>query len=210
MQTYIGIIDLGLGNINSIRNAFRYLGYDSLVIKEPSNISLRHLILPGVGNFGQASNSLTDDWRVFLYDHVKKGDYLLGICLGMQLLFRSSEESNGKGLAFFNEDIKSLNINNKDLILPRIGWRLVKYPKNYKGKIGYPGQITKYYFVHSYGFINSNFLNKDNYQIVEEVEDNLNVAASIEKDNILGMQYHPEKSSFFGLNTLKNYIIQNK
>ena len=205
MHNLVGIIDLGIGNIRSISNAINYLGYDYKILKKPSK-SCSHLILPGVGNFGEGSLLLTDEWRSLIYSHVDKGDLIMGICLGMQLLFNSSEESSGNGLGLISGKITILKNDNKDFFLPRIGWRLVFYPENYKGILGLANQKSKYYFVHSYGLIKNLINKKIDFQVVEEIQDNLGVAASVEKENIIGVQYHPEKSGLFGLDILKNFI----
>ena len=205
MHNLVGIIDIGIGNIKSISNAVNYLGHDFEILKKPSE-SCSHLILPGVGNFGEGSTLLTDEWRSMIYSHVKKGNLIMGICLGMQLLFNSSEESTGNGLGLLSGKITILKNDNKDFFLPRIGWRLVSYPENYKGILGTSNQKSKYYFVHSYGLIKNLINKKIDFQIVEEIQDNLGVAASVEKENIIGVQYHPEKSGLFGLDILKNFI----
>lgn len=208
MKSRVGIINAGIGNIKSIANALKYIGYDSEIIQlsDVKNNSYSHMFLPGVGSFETGSKLLNDDWRQFIYSHINAGNFLLGICLGMQLLFNSSEESPGEGLKLINGRIKKLPDKEDTLALPRIGWRLVDFGKDYMGNLGAPSQKSKYYFVHSYGFFENEECDVNSNFIVKEIQDNIDVVASIEKENIFGVQYHPEKSSIYGLEILSNFL----
>lgn len=208
MKSKVGIINAGIGNINSISNALKYIGYDSKIIQlsESKGESFSHIFLPGVGSFETGSKLLNDDWREFIYSHINSGNYILGICLGMQLLFNSSEESPGDGLKLINGTINKLPEKKNILAIPRIGWRLVDFGNDYRGNLGVPNQKSKYYFVHSYGFFHSEESEVSSNFIVKEIQDNIDVVASIEKENIFGVQYHPEKSSIYGLEILSNFL----
>tara|TARA_A100001388_G_C28732784_1_gene482394 strand:- start:189 stop:821 length:633 start_codon:yes stop_codon:yes gene_type:complete len=203
----IGIINIGIGNTKGAYNAIKYIGHDVNLVDKKEIKDYSHIIFPGVGNFQAGTKALTPEWREEIKNFIKKGDFFMGICLGMQLLFNKSEESEGEGLGIIKGEIKSIqSICKTKITLPRLGWKLVNYDQEYQGKLGAPGQKSKYYFVHSYALL-PDFHEKQNDEfIVEQVEDGYRVAASIEKNNIIGVQYHPEKSSMFGLEILNNFV----
>lgn len=206
----LAILDLGVGNIRSVFNACSYVGTTPTVIDSSAlNKKFSHVILPGVGNFGQGSLALTGDVRRYLSEHVSSGNALLGICLGMQLLFDCSQEAEGAGLGLIPGTISKLDVFDQSLQLPRLGWKQVNYNDEYSGKLALPSQRSKYYFVHSYGFVPSeveiSHLGLKNY-IAFDTTDGINVTATIEYNNIYGVQFHPEKSSVFGLDLLSLFL----
>ena len=209
-MTSVGVINIGIGNTKGVYNAVKYIGYDVSLISSNKLEDFSHIIFPGVGNFEAGANALTPLWREEIKKFINKGNFFMGICLGMQLLFEKSEESEGEGLGIIQGEIKSIQkISTKQIQLPRLGWKLVNYDEDYKGRLGNPGQKSKYYFVHSYGLLpDMHKLKKDEF-IVEQIENGCKIAASIEKNNIFGVQYHPEKSSIFGLDVLNNFIKLN-
>ena len=209
-MTSLAILDLGVGNIRSVFNACSYLGTPPTVIDSSSlNNKFSHVILPGVGNFGQGSAALTDNIRCYLSEHISTGNALLGICLGMQLLFDCSHEAEGEGLGFIPGTISKLDVFDQSLQLPRLGWKQVNYNDDYSGQLALPSQRSRYYFVHSYGFVPSeaeiSHLDLKNY-IAFDTTDGVNVTATIEYNNIYGTQFHPEKSSVFGLDLLNSFL----
>ena len=202
----IAIIDYDAGNIKSVEKAVGYLGRDCVTTRDPEVIlSADHVILPGVGAFGDAMGRLKE---YGLSDTIKKacdkGTPFLGICLGLQLLFESSEEAPGvEGLGILKGRIKRLpdkDTGGNKLKVPNIGWNSLELKNEgrlFKGiKDG-----SFVYFVHSY------YLDADDKSIVRaSIEYGTTVDASVEAGNIFACQFHPEKSSETGLTILENFI----
>ena len=209
MDKKIIIIDYDIGNILSIKNAISHHGYNAIVTRDKKEIqSASHIILPGVGAFPAAMKKLQKFELIDPILEIKKNNnsYLLGICLGMQLLFSESEEFElTNGLNLINGKIKKLdkfclNFNYK---LPNIGWRNCIVDTNNKIKIleGI-SSIDKFYFVHSYGLKN---FDKD-INISESKYKDITFPAVINSQNIYGCQFHPEKSGPQGLKIIKNFL----
>ncbi len=198
----VAIIDYDAGNVKSVEKAVAALGKHAILTGNPEEIlSAEHVILPGVGAFGDAMKKLN---QYGLVDTIKKviekQTPFLGICLGLQLLFESSEESPGvAGLGILPGKI--LRIPEKDdLKIPHIGWNSLSYPNQGRLFQGVPEQ-SYVYFVHSY------YLQADEPEIVKAVtEYGTSIHASVEKDNIFACQFHPEKSSEVGMTILKNFL----
>ena len=203
------IIDYGLGNILSIKNAVSYLGYDVIVSKNIEKIkNASHIILPGVGAFPTAIKKLKDiNLMDSLHEAKENNAFILGICLGMQLLFTNSEEfelTNGinliKGnivkLDKFDSSFKSK--------LPNIGWRKCEIvPSNKDIKILKDiSPLDKFYFVHSYGLVNY----EKKLNVSKSVYKNIEFPAVVNFENIYGCQFHPEKSGPQGLKIIKNFL----
>jgi glutamine amidotransferase len=197
----VGILNYGMGNLGSIKNALNYLNIKNAVINDFKVIKkYDSLILPGVGAFPKAMEMIKK--KNFLYEIQNhcliKKKKILGICLGMQILLSSSEEiKTTKGLNFINGDVKYLNL--KKNYVPHVGWSQLNYNKN----IPLFKKIDKrsfYYFDHSYYF----YLKK-NKNIVAEISYEKKIAAVISKENIFGVQFHPEKSQKSGLTLLENF-----
>lgn len=195
----ITIIDYGMGNLKSVENALHLLEIDCKITNDKNDIlNSKGIILPGVGAFPDAINNIRElGLDEVIEEAVKKGTPLLGICLGMQLLFESSEEgTSSRGLGLLKGKIEKLQV---DLKVPHMGWNSL----NYEVKSPILKDIEEgshVYFVHSY------------YAVIEEAE-NLNAYANygvkvpgvVSKDNIYGIQFHPEKSGDIGLKMLKNF-----
>lgn len=198
----IAIIDYDAGNIKSVEKAVQYLGKEVSVTRDPEEI-LRadHVILPGVGSFGDAMQKLHDYQLINVIQQVvASGTPFLGICLGLQLLFDESEESPGvKGLGILPGKIVKIPDTN-GLKVPQIGWNSLRYPS--EGKLFRDVKEGSYvYFVHSY------YLQADEKEIVKAVtEYGVEVEASVEKGNVFACQFHPEKSSDAGLRILQNFL----
>ena len=198
----IAIIDYDAGNIKSVEKAVQYLGKEVSVTRDPEEI-LRadHVILPGVGSFGDAMQKLHDYQLVNVIQQVvASGTPFLGICLGLQLLFDESEESPGvKGLGILPGKIVKIP-DAYGLKVPQIGWNSLRYPS--EGKLFRDVKEGSYvYFVHSY------YLQADEKEIVKAVtEYGIEVEASVEKGNVFACQFHPEKSSDAGLRILQNFL----
>ncbi|MGN1147192.1 MAG: imidazole glycerol phosphate synthase subunit HisH [Lachnospiraceae bacterium] len=198
----IAIIDYDAGNIKSVEKALHALGEEAVVTRDEQTIlSAEKVILPGVGAFGDAMGKLHQYGLVSVIKQVvEKKTPFLGICLGLQLLFESSEESPGvDGLGILKGKI--LRIPEKDgLKVPHIGWNSLTYPHQGRLFQGIPEE-SYVYFVHSY------YLAAEDESIVmAATEYGTYIHASVEKDNVFACQFHPEKSSDTGLQILKNFV----
>ena len=205
-KTKICIVDYGFGNIASIENALNYLKFDYSTLKIPGDLgNFSHLILPGVGSFEAGISKLKKlGWESKIKDFVKKGGYLFGICLGMQLLFKygTNEKTNQviEGLDFFDGECKKFfqkNENNK-LPLPHVGFNQVNHgdTRIWNG-IKNP---SYFYFIHSYRVSYAeNLINYAKTYYGEEF------ISFVEKSKVFGSQFHPEKSHLIGLNLLQNF-----
>lgn len=202
----IAIIDYDAGNIKSVEKAIQDLGEEAVVTRDREVIlSADGVILPGVGAFGDAMGRLHEYGLVdVIHECVAKKIPFLGICLGLQLLFESSEESPGvAGLGVLEGKIVRLPAES-GLKIPHIGWNNLKFPR--KGKLfeGVP-EDSYVYFVHSY-YLQA----KDPAIVAATTEYGATVHASVEKENVFACQYHPEKSSAVGLKMLENFIKLTK
>ena len=203
----IAIIDYDAGNIKSVEKAFEYLEQETVTTRDPEILlKADKVVLPGVGSFGDAMNKLHEYNLVdVIHKIVEKGTPLLGICLGLQLLFEESEETPGvKGLGILPGKIVKIPDQNGTLKIPQIGWNSLQFPnagRLYKGlKEG-----CYVYFVHSY------YLQAQEPDcVVATTEYGVNIHASVEKENVFACQFHPEKSSTVGLKILENFIQLGK
>lgn len=197
----IAIIDYGAGNLHSVKNALDFLGAPSVVTGRAEEIlSADKVILPGVGAFGDAMKSLgASGLDKVVLEVAKKGTPLLGICLGLQLMFEESEESpNVKGLGLFKGKI--VKIPDRGLKIPHMGWNDIEIAKDSK-ILKNIGDKPFVYFVHSY------YLNAEDEGIVSAYTsygEKLGIA--IENNNVFATQFHPEKSGDTGMQILRNFI----
>lgn len=197
----IAILDYDAGNLKSVEKALGFLGEESVITRDRREVALADkAILPGVGSFGAAMEQLKKyEIDKMLAEASAENKPILGICLGLQLLFDGSTESEGvEGLHLLSGDI--LRIPDKEgLKIPHIGWnslRLMNQGRLFDGLLGEP----YVYFVHSY------YLKAKDEKIVKAAtEYGVSIHASVEKDNIFACQFHPEKSSAVGLAILKNF-----
>lgn len=199
----VAIIDYDAGNIKSVEKAFQFIGQDTVVTRNPEQIyRADHVVLPGVGAFGDAMDKLNKYGLVEVIKTVTSKEVpFIGICLGQQLLFDSSEESVGAvGLGILRGQIKKIPNNNGQLKIPQIGWNNLAYPS--KGRLFEGIDEGQYvYFVHSY------YLHAEERDIVKATtEYGTLIDASVEKGNIFACQFHPEKSSDVGMQILKNFV----
>ena len=197
----IAIVDYDAGNLKSVEKALAYLGEASIVTRDFKEIEKADkVILPGVGSFGTAMENV----KKFELDKVVKevtaeGKPFLGICLGLQLLFDGSEESEGvEGLGILPGDIVKIP-DKPGLKIPHIGWNSLTLQND--GRLFQELETVPYvYFVHSF------YLKAKEETMVKAVtEYSVNIHASVEKDNVFACQFHPEKSSTTGLKILKNF-----
>ncbi len=198
----VAVIDYDAGNIRSVEKAMTALGEDVTVTRKREEIlSADHVILPGVGAFGDAMEKLHRyELAPVIREVTDAGTPFLGICLGLQLLFESSEESVGvQGLGILPGRIVRLP-DDKGLKIPHIGWNSLTYPHSGRLFAGIP-EHAYVYFVHSY------YLQASEQEIVTaSTEYAASIHASVEKGNVFACQFHPEKSSGVGMRILRNFL----
>ena len=200
----IVIIDYGMGNLKSVRNALNYLGIENKISANPEEIkSADALILPGVGAFPDAMETIEKlGLDKVIKGEIEKGKYLLGICLGMQMLFEKGYEGierNGLGL-LKGSIVKMKDDKERNIKIPHIGWNNLKYSK--QDEIFKDIDEGKYvYYVHSYF---AQEYNNDDLVAYSEYGEN-KIHGVVRCKNVIGAQFHPEKSGTIGLNILKNF-----
>lgn len=197
----IAIIDYDAGNLKSVQKALEFLGQEVIISRKHDEIlSADKVILPGVGSFGDAMEKLKNYNLInTIYDVVDKNIPFLGICLGLQLLFERSDESDGVGgLGILKGEILKIP-DSPGLKIPHIGWNSLRFMND--GRLFRNIDDDAYvYFVHSY------YLKAEEPEIVKAVtEYGTIIDASVEKNNVFACQFHPEKSGDIGLQILKNF-----
>lgn len=225
----VAIIDYDAGNIRSVENAMKALGEEPRLTRDPGEIlSADHVILPGVGAFGDAMDRIRSyGLDETIREVVRRGIPFLGICLGLQLLFDSSEESPGvPGLGILHgkvvrfrddmpveihdgrepghqDDAPAAAGNDRYLKVPEIGWNALAYPNPGRLFLGIP-EGSYVYFVHSY------YIVADDRDIVTaQAQHGVTFDASVEKGNVFACQFHPEKSEKMGMQILRNFLDVN-
>lgn len=201
----IAIVDYGVGNLFSLKSSFEYIGEDVCVTGDAQKIiDCQKILLPGVGAFEDAARKLRESR---LYDVIireaEKGKYVFGICLGMQMLLdRSFEYGEHKGLGLITGDICPISEDiASGLKIPHIGWNGLSFPKDKKkhGLFKYINEGDCVYFVHSYHAKNCES------SIIASTEYGGRLTAAVARDNVMGTQFHPEKSGRVGLDILKAF-----
>lgn len=215
----IGIIDYGMGNLGSVSNACKFLGLDAEIIAAPERMdSCRAIILPGVGAFGDCMAHLTEHGFVSpIRKWIASGKPFMGICLGLQALFQTSEETPGiEGLGVFKGSVKRFSFGGAgipacpinaqagmpapQLKIPQIGWNAVQQKKAGCPMFAGIDAGAYFYFVHSF------YVAPEDPSIVAgETDYGLNYCSAVWKDNVFAVQFHPEKSQAMGLQMLKNF-----
>lgn len=198
----ISILDYDAGNIKSVEKAIQFLGEEAVITRDRDVIMASDkVILPGVGAFGDAMAKIRE-YNLYnvIYDVVEGGKPFLGICLGLQLLYKTSEESpKATGLGILDGEILRIP-DVPGLKIPQIGWNSLNITPGAKLFKNVP-ENSYVYFVHSY------YLKSANQADVAATTDySVNIHASVERDNVFACQFHPEKSSRVGLQILKNFI----
>lgn len=193
----IAIIDYGMGNIFSIYNALNHVGGNPEMIQNPKELlNADGAVIPGVGAFGKCMDRLTH-FREALLEIANNGTPLLGICVGMQVLFEKSEESPEKGFGWFPGEVVRLQ---EGLLIPHMGWNTISI-KHDVDLLNGVDDNSHFYFVHSYYCIP-----KEKSIVAGVTEYGGKFAAVITKGNISATQFHPEKSGQMGLKILENFV----
>lgn len=196
----IGIIDYGAGNLHSVLKAIARLGHETKLITKPSDhdVSITKLILPGVGNAKVAMDVLNETGlSCYIKAQVGKGTPILGICLGMQLLLETSDEGNATGLGLIKGTVPMFNETIEKV--PHMGWNQVKDVQNHFLFHNIPPN-SDFYFVHSFYA-----KPKENKDILGVTNYGFDFACVIGNEQVMGVQFHPEKSGKHGIQLLDNY-----
>lgn len=209
-MTAVTVVDYGIGNVFSVCNAIAEAGGNPSLISAPAEIrNADRLILPGVGAFGRAMEALTSlGISDALIEFVETGRPFLGICIGMQVLMeRSSEFGSHEGLGLIPGEvwrIESVSPTGKSLRVPHIGWSAIKKVGDAKDWLSHHLQVSNdaFYFVHSFHCRPANLHHRIAFVDYEDTE----ITAVVQKDNILGVQFHPERSGQAGQRLLRSYL----
>lgn len=194
----IAIVDYGMGNLRSVQKAFEYIGQKAVITSKADDLRrASHIVLPGVGAFKDAINALSESGLTdVIKDEAKNGKPFLGICLGMQMLFdRSFEDGEHKGLGLIKGEVVKFDT---DLKVPHIGWNNITVQKRTALFDGI--EDKNFYFVHSY---HASGCNSDDIETTCSY--GYEFISSVNKGNVYGVQFHPEKSGDTGLQLLKNF-----
>ena len=198
----IAVIDYGAGNLQSVVKALHFIGCDCMITNNKQELlSASGAILPGVGSFGDAMDCMSRSGAADgVLSFVKTGKPLLGICLGLQLLFDSSEESpDARGLGLLKGSIRKIPDNNGTLKIPHMGWNSLELCRRDGIFQGLPDD-PYVYFVHSY------YLTAEDESIVSaKTQYGTSIDAAVAFENIYATQFHPEKSGKLGLQILRNF-----
>lgn len=198
----ITIVDYGMGNLGSIQNMFKRIKVDSEITGDIEKIAAaKKILLPGVGAFDAAMQRINESGLKDVLDKKAKEDKvpILGICLGMQLLTRSSEEGKLPGLGWIDATTVRFQFSDPSLKVPHMGWNLV-FKKNDSPLIKDLPEEPRFYFVHSYRVVCANPVH-----ILTTTHYGVEFHSIIQRDNIYGAQFHPEKSHKFGMKLLENF-----
>ena len=199
MKSKIAIIDYGLGNVNSVKNMIYKAGGLAEIVSDPTKlVDYEILILPGIGSFDNAVAKLKkNQWWEAIINFKNLNKTILGICLGMQLLMESSEEGKLGGFGFIKGSVKKFTFENSKFRVPHMGWNYIQS----KNSLFSGFDKNKFYFTHSFYAdpkSEKNILSKSYYDF--------EFASSVIRDNIVGVQFHPEKSHNYGLEFFLNFI----
>ncbi|MBT5551895.1 MAG: imidazole glycerol phosphate synthase subunit HisH [Nitrospina sp.] len=195
------VIDSGIGNLASVANMIRKIGGEAKFSSSPDEIrQAQKLILPGVGSYDVGINALRErSLDIAVKTAVKEnGSMLLGICLGMQLLFESSEEGNQPGLGLIQGHVRSFQLSEQSLRVPHMGWNVVR-PK-WTSKLLNVGDEQRFYFVHSF---HADCTNAEDVSATTLY--GYDFVSAVERGNVMGVQFHPEKSHRFGMALFKRF-----
>ena len=204
MKKTVTIVDYGMGNLHSVKKKLDRLKTTASITSNPRDIvKADKIILVGVGHFAKAMKNIQELDLLDALSEVAiiKKKPVLGICLGMQLMAKDSEEGNTEGLGWLDANVRKMQVDDTlKFKIPHTGWNKITQSKKSHLMKGIP-ESSEFYFVHSY-YLKSN----ETSNILNETEYCFKFTSAIEKDNIFGVQYHPEKSHDVGEVLLKNFI----
>ncbi len=199
----LAIVDYGVGNLFSLCSSFDFIGEKCVVSGDPEVIrSAERIILPGVGAFADAAEKLRAcGLDQVILEEVEKGKPMMGICLGMQMLFRESMEyGRHKGLGLIDGTVRPIGeVIPKELKIPQIGWNALKFHGEKHPIFEYIEEGDHVYFVHSY------YGAECERSVIASTEYGAELTAAVAKENVCGCQFHPEKSGRVGLNILRGF-----
>lgn len=202
----VAIIDYGAGNLFSVHKAFLYLGAEAVITNDAAVLERAdHIVLPGVGAFGDCMANLEKTGLIpTMHKRIEAGVPFLGICIGLQMLFEESEESPGaKGLSVFPGQVKEIVA--PALKIPHMGWNSIEIAKGHRQKgifASFPSEESPYmYFVHGYYAAPV-----DDAIITSTTAYGSPLTASVARDNVQAVQFHPEKSGDVGIALLKSFL----
>jgi len=205
MNSTVGIIDYGMGNLASVGNALDFMGVENAIVSDPDKLCFfDKLILPGVGAFGQAMERLTDTGLAAAIRQyvLTESRPLLGICLGMQLLLsKSCEHGEFAGLDIVEGEVKELERGVERLPVPNIGWSPIRKISEATLLGGIEDEDLCFYFVHSY-YCNV----ADRSRVIGVLGYGITIDVVLDAGNVFGCQFHPEKSQRSGLKVLTNFV----
>lgn len=195
------IVNYGVGNIASLTNMFDHLGLETELSGEPSQIErASRLLLPGVGSFAYAMEVLRSrGLSGAIQTAARNGAQVLGVCLGMQLLARHSEEGNAEGLGLIAADVRRIQPSHDGIKIPNMGWREV-IPMRDSWMVSRRDMPERFYFAHSFHTVCD-----DPNDIVASIDYDGEKTAAVANGNVFGVQFHPEKSHSFGLRLLADF-----
>ena len=196
----IGVIDYGLGNVNAFLNCYKELNMSAVAVSDPKTLDrFSHLILPGVGAFDEAMNMLKKTgFGPAILKAIENKSYLLGVCVGMQVLGECSDEGVLPGLGLIPG--KVLKFQGEDVVTPHMGWNQVSYDQKHPVFAGFCEFSPEFYFLHSFYFSPT-----DNSSTVAVTDYIKNFSSAVNKERVFGFQFHPEKSHENGRLLLKNF-----
>ena len=200
----VAIIDYGVGNLFSLASSFSAIGAEAVVTADPEIIkSADKILLPGVGAFADAAKKLSDSGLGdLLKEEAAKGKYVLGICLGMQMLFEKSYEyGEHEGLGLIKGEVRAISeVIPADYKVPHIGWNSLSFGENKHELFKYLSEGDFVYFVHSFYGANCES------SVIATAEYGAPLTAAVASGNVMGCQFHPEKSGSVGLNILRAFL----
>jgi imidazole glycerol-phosphate synthase subunit HisH len=197
MSATVAVLDYGSGNLHSVSRALAHVGADVRVVERPSDVGGDALLIPGVGHFGQCARALrAAGFEAPIRAAVDDGRPVIGVCVGMQILFEASEEDDERGLGILSGAVRRLP---ESVRVPHMGWNTVAWAGRRHPFVSDIPDQTSFYFVHSY----APDLGAD---AVGATEHGRTFAAVVARDNVFATQFHPEKSGDAGLQLYANIV----
>ena len=199
----IGILDYGVGNVGSLANMIKYINLRPSLSNSVKDLSNNNVIfIPGVGTYDKAMSAISCNNNIeAIKDFVNQKDkFIVGICLGMQILFNSSEEGSSKGIGLFKDKIRSFRSYGVNQV-PHMGWNYLQFEHNNHPVLENISENEQFYFVHSYALEC-----RQTNQIIANTNYSQKIPAIIGRDNYIGVQFHPEKSGNSGQKFIYNWL----